>query len=152
MYLETTLFNYYFDKDRNGHIETVKLFEAIGQQKFQGFTSAYVVGELVNASEPKKSNMLRLIDTYGIEILAINDKAERLANIYIAEKVIPAKYRLDARHIATATVYSLDYLLSFNFAHINKNKTKTMSSQINLREGYTIVIFCTPKEVLDEEK
>jgi predicted nucleic acid-binding protein len=147
VYLETTIFNYYFDKDREGHVETVKMFEAIGQQKFQGFTSAYVVRELLNASEPKKTYMISLIDVYGIKTLSANDEALRLANIYIANGVIPAKYRFDALHIASATLNNINYLLSFNFSHINKDRTKTMSSQINLREGYSIVRICTPKEV-----
>ena len=30
LYLETTVFNYYFDIDREGHYDTIKLFEAIG--------------------------------------------------------------------------------------------------------------------------
>jgi predicted nucleic acid-binding protein len=69
LYLETTVFNYYFDTDRDGHEDTVRLFEAIGAGEFEGYTSEYVMAELRGAKEPKKSNMLFLTGKYGIAIL-----------------------------------------------------------------------------------
>ena len=36
LYLETTVFNYYFDVNREGHCDTVKLFEAIGTGLYEG--------------------------------------------------------------------------------------------------------------------
>jgi len=39
IYLETTLFNYYFEKERDAHVDTVKLFEEIKAGKYQAFTS-----------------------------------------------------------------------------------------------------------------
>ena len=42
-YIETTLFNFYFDKDREAHAATVALFEDIAAGKYEAFTSDYVV-------------------------------------------------------------------------------------------------------------
>jgi hypothetical protein len=92
-------------------------------------TSVYVVGELDDASEPKKSSMIALIDTYGIQIFPATSKAEQLANIYIAEGVIPVKFPMDGLNIATASINGLYYLLSLNFSHINITKTKEMKSK-----------------------
>ena len=39
IYMETTLFNYYFDRDRDAHADTVKLFEEIAEGKYEAFTS-----------------------------------------------------------------------------------------------------------------
>ena len=39
VYLETTMFNYYFDTERDAHSDTVKLFEEIRAGKYQAFTS-----------------------------------------------------------------------------------------------------------------
>lgn len=60
IYLETTMFNYYFDKERDAHADTVKLFEEIASGKYEAYTSAYVINELSDADELKKSNMLSL--------------------------------------------------------------------------------------------
>ena len=65
LYLETTTFNWFFD-ERPGHVEVVKLFESVKAGKFIGYTSEYVAEELKKAEEPKRTNMLSLIDRYGI--------------------------------------------------------------------------------------
>jgi len=38
VYLETTLFNFFFDTDRDAHAATVKLFEEIRAGKHEGYT------------------------------------------------------------------------------------------------------------------
>ena len=43
LYLETTAFNYYFDEDRDGHEDTVRLFEAIGAGEYEGYASVHVM-------------------------------------------------------------------------------------------------------------
>ena len=42
LYLETTVFNYYFDINREGDYDTIKLFEAIGTGLHEGYTSEYL--------------------------------------------------------------------------------------------------------------
>jgi predicted nucleic acid-binding protein len=113
------MFNYYFDTDREGHADTVKLFEAIKTGKYEAYTSGYTVLELEDAAEPKRGKMLALIEEYNLMVLDINDEADRLAEIYIAEKIIPSRYRDDSAHIAIASMHGLDCVLSYNFKHIN---------------------------------
>ena len=151
IYLETTMFNYYFDADRDAHGDTVKLFEEVRAGKYEAYTSFYVIDELEIADEPKRSNMLSLINEYGVTILPDNKEAERLAALYVKEGIIPAKYLFDCLHIATATINDLDYVFSLNFKHINKIKTKTMTSNVNIREGYKPVIIASPMEVIENE-
>jgi len=152
VYLETTMFNYYFDTDRDAHHATVALFEAIGRGEFEGFTSDYTLGELFHASDPKKGDMLALIEKYGIASLPVSEEAEGLADVYIGKGIIPANKRLDALHIAAASAAGLDYILSLNFKHINKQKTKHLVDLVNLMEGYKGIIICSPMEVADNEK
>ena len=81
-------------------------------------------------------------------MLEIGEEIDRLAAIYVRDGIIPANYGFDSAHIATATVHNLDCVMSFNFQHINRLKTKEMTALVNLREGYKNVIICTPMEVL----
>jgi len=152
IYLETTIFNHYFDLDREAHIATVKLFEEILSGKYEAFTSIYVTDELVRASEPKRSNMLTLIGKYGILLLDDSREARRLADIYVSEGIVPAKYYYDGLHIAIATANDLEYIFSLNFKHINKLKTKTMTSIVNFREGYRPVTIASPLEVMEDDE
>lgn len=146
------MFNYFFDAERDGHADTVRLFEAIGAGEYEGYTSRYVVYELQNAPEPKQSDMLKLIDKYHIAVLEVDNESDRLADVYIQEGIIPPKYRLDGAHIAAASVSNLNCVLSFNFKHINKLRTKEMTALVNLREGYRGITICTPMEVLEYDE
>ena len=152
IYLETTLFNYYFDTDRDGHPATVRMFEAIGRGDFEGYTSEYAIIELNNAETEKQAKMKALIEKYGIIVLQQNNEADTLANLYIQNKIIQENKFLDAAHITIASIHSLNTILSFNFKHINKLKTKTMTENINLLHGYKGITICTPMEVFDDEE
>ena len=151
IYLETTVFNHYFDTDREAHAATVKLFREIQAGKYEAYTSAYVIEELEDAQEPKRSNMLGLISGYDVKVLKVKYEAERLAEIYVNEGVIPAKFIYDGLHIAIATINDLECIFSLNFKHINKLKTKTMTSVINVREGYRQIIIASPMEVEEDD-
>jgi hypothetical protein len=94
--------------------------------------------------------MLALVRRYNIHELAFNAEAIRLADIYIQNNIIPARFRLDGTHIAVASVNMLDCVLSYNFEHINRPKTKILVGEVNSQEGYNSVIICTSKEVLDD--
>ena len=58
VYLETTMFNYYFEPERDAHADTVKLFEEIRTGKYIAFTSAYAIDELSRAPEEKFHKMM----------------------------------------------------------------------------------------------
>ena len=152
LYFETTMFNYYFDKERNGHSDTIQLFKTFRKRKHEVFTSFYTVGELDDAQEPKRSKMLSLIEKYDITVLSITDESEQLADIYVAKGIIPAKYRLDGAQIAISAIYGLDYILSYNYQHINRAKTKLLTDRINHTKGYNSVLICTAKEVLEDDQ
>jgi hypothetical protein len=143
------MFNYYLDTNRDAHSDTVKLFEEIKAVKYSAYTSTYVIDELGDAKEPKRSNMLGLIGEYNITVLNGDSTAERLAESYVSEGVIPSKYMYDALHIGIASANDLEYILTMNFKHINKLKTKTMTSNINIRKGYRPITIASPMEVIE---
>jgi hypothetical protein len=143
--------NYYFDNIRDGHTDTVRLFESVREGKHEAYTSEYVEIELRNAPEPKRSNMLALIKEYNIYVFGIDDESDRLADLYVSRKIIPERFRFDSLHIAVASVHGLDYVLSYNFRHINRAKTKLLTGRVNNEEGYNAVVICTSKEVLSDD-
>jgi len=54
----------------------------------------------------------------------ISTEVENLTQVYINEGLIPEKYENDALLIALTSVYSLDILVSWNFKHLVKKKTR----------------------------
>ena len=77
--------------------------------------------------------------------------ASKLADAYIAEGVIPLKYRNDALHLAIATVNGLDMIISMNFQHIVKRKTVKLTGAINVLNGYQAIEIYSPMEVVESE-
>ena len=150
VYIETSVFNFVFADDapeKRDH--TLALFEEIRQGQYRPYTSDYVLGELALASEPKRGNMLSLIGEYAVEVLPADEDSKRLADLYVREGVIPARYGNDALHIAAATVHDLDFIVSYNFQHIVKRKTIVMAEAINLRENYRRIGIYSPTEVIE---
>ena len=152
IYLETTIFNFYVDDDRGfAHTDTVNLFKEIALEKYEAFTSTYVTDELENAPETKRDKMMGLFSEYNVKVLAPNDETVKLADIYVAEGIIPQKYRTDGLHIAIATVNDLDMIISMNFQHIVKRKTKLATGNINILNGYRAIEIYSPMEVVEDE-
>ena len=152
IYLETTIFNFYVDEDRGfAHADTVKLFKEIAAGKYEAYTSAYVLDELEQAPVEKRDKMMSLITEYDVSVLTYSEEASILANVYVAEGVIPPKCRTDGIHIAIAAVNELDMVVSMNFQHIVKRKTKVATGSINILKGYRAVEIYNPMEVVEDE-
>jgi len=148
MYLETTIFNRFLEDKREYCIETRKLFDKILQNEIDAYSSAYVLEELDKASEPKRSEMINIVSKYKITILEIDQRAYDLSEIYIEMGIIPLKYRIDGIHIAMAAIHNMDCIVSLNFHHINKLKTKMATEIIHRMNGYNNPFICTPMEVI----
>ena len=149
IYLETSIFNFLFADDApDKKQDALKLFEEIRQGKYQPYTSDFVVSELQDAQEPKRSAMIDLITKYDMIVIPADEETKRLAELYVAEGIIPEKYSADAFHIASTTVSDLDFIVSYNFKHIVKLKTITLTEAVNLREGYKRIGIYSPTEVV----
>jgi predicted nucleic acid-binding protein len=151
VFLETTIFNRYFEYGREHNRETLKLFEMINNGETKAYTSTAVLEEIDRSSEPKRSQMLNLIKEYSVSILDVSSAADELANIYVDMGVVPIRFRTDGIHIATAAINNLDFIVSLNFHHINKVKTKMATDIINRMKGYSSPAICIPAEVLNDE-
>jgi predicted nucleic acid-binding protein len=148
LFLETTVFNFYFDgKQGNKRLATIELFGQIVAGKYVAYTSDEVSNELMKSTRAKE--MVELMGKYGVSTLKVNEQIEHLADIYNAEKIIPPRFRADAIHIATATYFGMDFVLSFNMGHLVKQKTNVATGFVNLDEGYEKVVLCTPEEVIN---
>ena len=152
IYVETTLFNFFIDEDKgDAHIDTVKLFKEIASDKYEAYTSDYVIDELERAPDEKRNKMINLITEYGIKVLESDIAASKLADLYIEQGIIPIKYRNDGLHIAIATVNGLDMIISMNFEHIVKRKTIKMTGAINILNNYHAIEIYSPMEVVESE-
>lgn len=154
IYLETSVFNYYFLEDPKREEEisyTKKLFEQIKEGEFDTYTSEVTVREIEACSDSfLRKKMLGLINEFNILMIDMDncEGYEELANKYILAEAIPLKKIGDAHHIAVATLAGIDVLISWNCDHIVKFKTQQIVRAINLAESLNNIAINTPKEVM----
>jgi hypothetical protein len=68
--------------------------------------------------------------------LEIDQRVYDLAETYIEMGIIHIKFRVDRIHIAMAAVHNMDCIISLNFHHINKLKTKMATEIIHRMKRY----------------
>lgn len=61
---------------------------------------------------------------------------------------LPRKAEADATHIAFASVYGCDYLLTWNFRHIANALLQPALNRVVQSHGYQPPIICTPEQLL----
>ncbi|GHV84029.1 hypothetical protein AGMMS50212_13690 [Spirochaetia bacterium] len=153
LFLETTIFNFYFDgKQGQKRKDTLALFKEIQKGRYKPFTSDAVIKELRRTKKEKFDKMFSLTEEYNIPILIPVKASYALAKKYIKSGIIPPDYPEDALHIAVATVENIDFLLSWNMGHIVKQKTMIGTGFIAIDENCPHVLLCTPSEVMEYDQ
>lgn len=76
----------------------------------------------------------------------------KLAEDLITEGPIPRKAAGDAAHIAIATVYGCEYLLTWNCRHIANAELRRAIRRVVEGYGYEVSSLCTPEELMGEEQ
>jgi hypothetical protein len=84
--------------------------------------------------------------------LEVDSEVTSLADKYMKEGLFPIKYRDDAIHIALASVFGCNVVVSWNFKHMVKIKTILGVNGINKIMGYSDIEIVTPEVVIEEEE
>jgi len=149
-YFDTSIFNFMFADDAPDKKEITEiLFEILPNQSEGIFISEEVAREMGRSSEPRKTQMENLVRKTSPQILETDLEVELLAGRYIKEGIIPEKYRGDAIHIAVAVINEIDVIVSWNFQHIVKLKTRTEVNGVNKLLDYSEIEICSPMEVIE---
>jgi predicted nucleic acid-binding protein len=112
------------------------------------FTSELVIVEA--SAGNAEASALRLKALEGIAELPIDKETQKLAERLILNKGIPSAAEADALHVAVAAVHHIDYLLTWNFRHIDNATKKPIIRSICANAEYVCPEICTPMELLPE--
>ena len=83
----------------------------------------------------------RLEAVAGFSLLAVNPEIENLAELYYSAVDLPDRAKADAFHLATASWYRVEYMLSWNLKHIASARVRKILREVNDQLGiYTPVI------------
>jgi len=148
MYLDTSVIGGVFDDEFKKY--SLRITDAIKNGKVKGVISEVTIEEIQNAPDFIKSDFESYRDF--LELIPVNDEVTSLAEKYIDEKIVSRKYYEDAMHIAFATVYNIDLLVSWNFKHIVNYNRIVQFNGVNIKNGYKDVMIYSPMEVLNEDE
>lgn len=113
------------------------------RHEYRVCASEVVERELRSEPFPGQAEALRLLANTAM--LAMSDEIRGTGLIYRRHLLMPDEAVGDALHLAIASVFDVDYLLTWNCKHLaNPNKTRHIQT-INLRLGLRTPTILTPQ-------
>jgi predicted nucleic acid-binding protein len=155
VYLETTIISYLTAWRSQqlvmaAHQESTRNWWDDERHSFDLYISEAVVQE-ASLGDPSAAQR-RLEVLSDLAELQITDEARLLARELVEKTPLPMTARVDALHIATATVHGMDYLLTWNCRHIANAAMRKSLAAICEAAGYEIPVICTPLELIEEQR
>jgi len=151
VYVETTVVSYLTARPSRdlvvaAHQQLTREWWEQRRSDFELFVSALVMQEAGFGDEQLAQR--RLNELAGIPVLALTEDAAVLANDLTEGGPLPKKAIEDALHIAMATVYGMDYLLTWNCRHLANAEIEHALASKCMSRGYDPPIICTPEELM----
>lgn len=153
IYIETSVVSYYTNRPSRDIVTAARQQvtrewweESLNQ--FDTYISALVLQE-ASGGDPISAER-RLEALKGIPVLEITDEAEDFAVALVKAGPIPETHSEDALHISLAVINGMDFLVTWNFHHINNAKMKKGIAKVAEENGYECPVICSPEELEGE--
>ncbi len=151
IYIETSIVSYYAARPNRDLIITARQeitheLWPILQKKYDLYISALVIQEASRGDKEAANKRLQAIS--HIPVLEITEKTRVVAQSLMDENAVSAEFEEDALHIAVASVNGMDFLLTWNFSHINNALKKSKIINAIEKLGFIPPEICSPEELL----
>lgn len=151
-YVETSVWGSFAQRrprDRNRSVQ--RLLRLLDGVRGICVISGVVVAEVLAADPEYSRPIVEQLELLKPNVLPITDEVEALAQAYIASGVLPRRRQTDAIHVAVATFFQSDYLVSWNHRHMTRPMKRVQYESINRLHGYFHTPqICNPFEACDE--
>jgi hypothetical protein len=153
VYIESSIIGYLTARANNNlilmaNVEVTREWWNTRRTHFDLYISQTVLDEAERGDTEIASRRLEIIRNFPL--LGVNEAVQNLAMQFLTKSNLPMKAADDALHIAVATVYDLDYLLTWNCKHIANAQIQKKLAQISLDVGYELPTICTPYELMGD--
>ncbi len=150
IYIETSIPSFYYtlreDVESKARMSWTRHWWNECSDEFSLVSSAAVIAELRHGGSDKVQDRIDLIK--NVHMLPIMEEAEAIAQIYIDKMIMPKDPQGDALHLAVASFYRVEVLLTWNCAHLaNPNKFERIR-WINFELGLPVPTLTTPLNFL----
>lgn len=155
LYLETTIPSYYTARPVRdvivlAHQEITRTWWEQRLQLFDVYISPVVLEEARRGDQVPAQRRLEILASFPV--LEVTPAIEHFAEVYMKELALPGKALRDAAHLAFACGYELDYLVTWNCAHIANAEIRRRLMAINAALGLQTPIICNPEELMGLEE
>ena len=152
VYIETTIPSFYHEVRSEPFMvarrESTRRWWAEERASYELFVSPFVLGELQQGDYPGKEEAVRLVAE--LPLLEVVPEIEDIAQVYISRRLMPQGDMGDAFHLAVASFYGVDFLLTWNCRHL-ANATKVHHMRVvNGELDLQTPIVTTPDLLLAE--
>lgn len=153
LYLETTIPSYltaWASRDLivAAHQQLTKEWWRTRRDVFEICISQFVLDEAGAGDADAARERLEVLKP--LPMLDVTESVLQLASALLQSGVIPNKAARDAAHIAISAVHRMDYLMTWNCAHIaNAMIIKTVQA-ICVQKGFSCPVICTPEELMED--
>ena len=146
VYLDTSVLSALFDARNPERQELTKeFFSRIHEHEvFVSELTRFEIEETPDSELREKMNSV----VADFRVLPTKEVVEQLSGEYVKQGAVSEKYPEDAYHIAVAVVNDLDIVLSWNFRHIVRRKTKDIVNIVNTMHNQRHIEITTPAELL----
>ena len=153
VYIETSIIGYLTARPSNNlilmaNLESTRQWWETRRAQFTLYISQVVLDEVARGDIEIATRRLEILRDFPL--LEVSEAVQNLAAQFLTKSNLPPKAADDALHIATATVYGLDYLLTWNCRHIANAQIQKKLAQISFDAGYELPTICTPYELMEE--
>ncbi len=153
VYIESSILGYLTARSTKdlilaANIEITKDWWESRRDAFTLYTSEAVLDEVAQGDTEIAAQRLEILRDFPL--LALNQEVQDLAALLLARSSLPPKAKVDAIHIAAATIHGMDYLLTWNCKHIANAQIQRKLAEISLDFGYVLPILCTPNELMGD--
>ena len=146
LYLDTSVLSALFDTRNPERLEITKEFFAT-RASDRLLVSTLTLAEIAaTANDELRGAMREVAD--GLEPVEITPDVDRLASLYVEAGAVVEAHSADAYHVAVAVTCKAHMVVSWNFRHIVRRRTRDVVNMVNTAQGYPHIEIVAPGELL----
>jgi len=150
VYLDTSIPSYLFDKRESikTYIEITQAWWEQERHNFDIWISQETITELGMGNYPSQQKTLECASQ--LQVLQPDPHITKIVQVYLDNYLMPRVLKGDALHLAYASFYKMDFLLTWNCNHLANANKKQHISIINTRLKLFTPELVTPPQLFTE--
>jgi len=145
VYVETSVLNGPVSKDTFVREASTRFFDLVKAGYYSVHVSRYVILEVGRTKDSRTLSQLFRYLRLCRRDAPYGKRVEGLAKAYVDESIIPARFYMDALHMASATIGRYYAMVTWNKEHLKNFRALLLVERVNRRSLRTPMVV-TPEE------